>query len=261
MTQVVQSIKCPNCGAPLELEPGEIIITCGFCASDINTATGVKYIFQHSIIPARYTTPETILPYARSWMGKGFLKPPDLAKKSRIMESTLELLPFFVFHVKASTEYIGYLTRTGTNEERKGTFEKEYFWKIMARRGAEFPTAEYSVPLESKVPFNLSQVPPGAKFLSAEMEEDEARKVLRQELDAHARHLLSDIVDTFTKTETKIEVEEMEFLHAPVWIIKYQYGDRVYRLVMDGASGKDIWAEIPSPGEKKGFFKKMFGGA
>ncbi|MDG6221038.1 MAG: hypothetical protein QCI38_06270 [Candidatus Thermoplasmatota archaeon] len=253
MAEVLESIKCPNCGAPLELKPGELILTCQFCASDINTATGAKYVFKHSIIPCKYATRESIEPFIRSWMTGGFLKPPDLARKSRIIETRLELIPFFVFQASGNTKYSGFITRTGTNEERKGEFAKEYSWKILARRGASFPVAEYSIPLAAKTPFSLGHVPPGAIFLNGEMEEDEAKGVLRQELDNHHRHLLSDVVDIFSNTNTTIDVKGVEFIHGPLWLIKYEYGGKVYSLVLDGATGQDVWGEIPKP-EKKGLF-------
>ena len=256
MAEVFQSIKCPNCGAPLSIVPGELVLTCEFCGSDVNTTTGAKYTFNHSIIPARYKNPETIDPFVKNWMSSGFLKPPDLARKSKIIETSLYLLPFFIFRVSASTKYHGYMTRTGANQERKGDFQKDYYWKILARRDSMFPVAEYSVPLKSKVPFSLEHVPKTATFLNGELDEDAAREIARQELDSHHRHLLSDAVDTFTKTDTVLDIKSTEFLHAPIWFIKYQYGSRLFELVLDAAGGAYIWATFPTTQEKRGFFRR-----
>jgi len=256
MAEVYESIKCPNCGAPLSITPGELVLTCEFCGSDVNTATGAKYVFKHSIIAARHKEKDAVIPFVKSWMRSGFLKPPDLSRKSKIVDMELSLLPFFVFRLKASTVYHGYLTRTGAQQERKGVFEKECYWKILARRDSIFPVAEYVIPLQAKAPFALSFVPPSASFLNGELDEGAAKDMARQEIDSHHRHLLSDAVDTFTSTETKLDVLDTEFIHAPLWHVKYQYGSRMYDMVLDAVTGSHVWATFPTSREKKGLFRR-----
>jgi len=259
MPEIAESIHCPNCGAPLELKPGEVIITCGFCGSDHNMAVGKKFFLKHSIIPSRIP-PAQVEGLARNWMRGGFLKPQDLAKRAVIRSAEMTFLPFFVVHLYATSRYEGLFTRTGQNIPKKGDMTREYYWKVLGRRASSFPTQEYEIPLAGKVEFNLGHVPEGAKFLNAEMDEGEARQKVRMEVDGHHKFLLENEVDIVQSMETDVDVKDVEFVHAPVWTIVYEYGGRTYQLLLDGASGKDIRGDIPEQAKKKGLFGGLLGG-
>jgi hypothetical protein len=260
MTEIAEKINCPNCGAPLKLEAGEVIVTCEFCATALNMAVGKKYFLRHSIIPNKYSQAQ-ISEMARQWMGGGFLKPQDLARNAQIREISLTYLPFFVLHVTASSVYQGVFTRTGQNIPKKGDFTRDYHWKILGRRASKFPTKEYEIPLSGKVDFDLSHVKQNAKFLNAEMDEREAQTQLKQEIEGHHRFLLSSEVDVISEITTTLDIKNTEFVHAPAWFLKYEYNGKLYELIFDGASGVAIKGDIPAPDDTstKGFFGKLLG--
>jgi len=258
MPDVLQELSCPDCGAPLKVLPGEAIVTCGYCGSDVNMAVGSKYFLRHSIIPPKIG-PEALDGAIKSWMGRGFLKPGDLARKSKVMSSELQIIPLFIVHAVARTEYEGALTRTGQNVPKKGLLEKEYYWKVLGRRASDFPTREYTVPLAAKVAFTVAELAKGAKFLNSEMGEDEAVAKARQEMEENQRFLLGQELDTFSRLDTAVAVKDTEFLHVSAWFVTYQYRGKVYKLILDGATGEDIMAEIPQA-ESSGLLGGLFGG-
>lgn len=261
MTEIAEKVNCTNCGAPLKLDAGEVIVTCEFCGAALNMAVGRKYFLRHSIIPNKYTS-EQISSMAKQWMASGFLKPEDLKRRSSIRESSLVFLPFFVVHVSAHSKYEGMLTRTGQNIPKKGDFTREYHWKILGRRASKFPTKEYEIPLSGKVDFDLAHVSKEAKFLNSEMDEKEAHSLLTQEIKEHHRYLLSSEMDILQSIDTALDIKNTEFVHAPVWFLKYDYKGKLYELLFDGASGNTIKGDIPAPDDTstKSFFKKLLGG-
>ena len=261
MTEIAEGVGCPNCGAPLVLKAGEVIVTCEYCGAALNMAVGKKYFLKHSIIPNNYT-PEQVSAMARQWMGSGFLKPEDLARKSNIRELNLTFLPFFVVHVSAHSKYVGLLTRTGQNIPKNGDFTREYHWKILGRRASTFPTKEYEIPLSGKVEFDLAHISKNAKYLNSEMDEKEAHSLLQQEIEGHHKFLLSSEMDVIQSLDTTLDIRNTEFVHAPVWFTKYDYKGKIYELLFDGASGNTIKGDIPAPDDTstKGFFKKLLGG-
>lgn len=258
MAEVAESINCPDCGAPLKVRPGEAIITCEYCSSDVNLAVGAKYFLKHTIIPARFDQ-SAATEVIKSWMRKGFLKPDDLARKSKVVSMELQFLPVFIVHAVADTKYDGLMTRTGQNVVKKGNLQKEYYWLVLGRRASAFPAREYEVPLSGKVDFDVSKLVAGCKFLNSEIDEKEAGTITRQQLDEHQRFLLSTDLDVVNFMETKVEIKDTEFLHVPAWFVTYEYRGKRYDLILDGATGEDIKAEIP-PVEGKGMFGKIFGG-
>src|SRR3989442_802583 len=123
----------------------------------------------------------------KGWLDGGVMKPDDLRKASRVTSLECVYLPFYVFEVDATTAYAGVLTRTGTNERRNGNVRRDYFWKILGRRSGDFPTQDYKLPLALKVPFNTGGMVRDSRFLNAEVDEDEAERLTREEVDGHQR--------------------------------------------------------------------------
>jgi len=257
MPEIVQKLSCPDCGGPLKVQAGDAIVTCGYCGSDVNLAIGSKYFLKHSMIPPKIG-PDSIDAVIKAWMGSGFLKPDDLVRKYKVVSSELQIIPLFIVNAVARTEYEGAMTRTGQAIPKKGVLEKEYYWKVLGRRASTFPTKEYQVPLSAKTDFEVSTLLPGSKFLNSEIGEEEAVSIAQQEMDAHHRFLLKQEMDTVVKIETAFEIKNTEFLHVSAWFISYQYNGRMYNLILDGATGEDVKADIPQKG--KGLFGGLFGG-
>jgi len=245
MVDVVTSVNCRNCGAPLQLRPGEVIITCEYCGTAFNQATDAAFVLRHSLVPNNLTGDST-RDLVRAWM-KGGTKPPTLHREARFESVVLTYMPFFVIDIKARTSYRGGMTRTGGWVSREGVMEREYFWKVLARRGTTFPTREYDIPISAKVPFDLSRVPEGCRFLNSEMDEDEAVAVAKREIEETHRYVLSRDVDRLDSLETEFEVDEVEFLHAPVWEVRYIFRGKPYDVLVDGGARDVIRGDVPPP--------------
>ena len=175
------------------------------------------------------------------------MKPGDLRRDSRVTSLECVYIPFYVFEVDVATTYSGVLTRTGTNERLSGTLPGNYFWKVLARRSGDFPVREYKLPLAYKVDFDTGGMVPQSRFLNAEVDEDEAARIAREEVEAHQRELLKDRVDAIEQDRTEVTVKDTEFLHAPLWFAAYEYRGRSFRIILDGASGEVVLGDIPPP--------------
>ena len=245
MDTVAQAIRCSHCGAPVEFKPGEIIATCKYCGFTTVIETGQAFNFEHSLILNSYT-PDEIDNVIRNWMRSGFMKPGDLAKKSKIEEKTLVYLPFWVVSVEATTKYKGIFERISPAIVKEGQIQKEYNWLVLAREAAGFPAREYDVPLAGKIPYDFRKIEGFAKLLNSEMQRDEALEIAKQQIDAHHRFLLQQDIDRIVEVNTTVNLKQMVYLHAPVWFIKYQYKGNMYQLIIDGAQGMVLKGGIPS---------------
>ena len=257
MAEIVESINCPKCGGPLNLSVGEVIVTCPYCGTASRMRGDKPFVLRHGMLAARVDRREAESIIA-GWMAGGFLKPDDLAKASRFESLECVYVPFYVFDVDASTPYVGVLTRTGTHERREGTLVRDYFWKVLGRRSGEFPVREYKLPLQHYVPFETADMVRDARFLNAEIDEDEALVLAWQQVDAHMRELLKDLVDEVEHADTSMVTGETQFLHAPIWFGRYTYRDAHFDIVVDAASGQVIRGEIPPP---SGGLSEFFRGA
>ncbi|OGD45500.1 hypothetical protein A3K79_03920 [Candidatus Bathyarchaeota archaeon RBG_13_46_16b] len=244
---VVDEIRCSHCGAPLSFKPGEILATCKYCGYTVVVETGQPFTFEHSILLNRYDLASVDAPII-NWMRTGFLKPSDLAKKSKIQEKNLVYLPFWVVSVEAKSSYKGIFERMAPAVVKEGKIEKEYDWLVLARKATEFPTKEYDVPLAGKIPFDFRKIEGFAKVLNSEIDKDDAVEFARQQIDQHHRYLAQEDVDKIIEMNTSINVKQIVYLHAPIWFVKFEYKGKLYQLLVDGASGMVIKGDIPSSG-------------
>ena len=180
------------------------------------------------------------------WMRSGFMKPSDLAKKSKIVEKTLVYLPFWVVQIEATTKYKGIFERIAPPIVKEGKIQKEYDWLVLARQASNFPTRAYDVPLAGKVPYDFRKIEGFALVLNSEMEREQALEAARQQIDAHHRFLLQQDIDRIIEETTSVELKQMVYLHAPVWFIKYEYKGNLYQLLIDGAKGMVVQGDIPN---------------
>jgi hypothetical protein len=242
---VAQEIKCSHCGAPVQFNPGEIVATCKYCGFTTVIETGQAFSFEHSLILNKFEQASIETPI-KDWMGSGFLKPADLARKAKFTQKNLVYLPFWVCSVEATSTYKGIFERISPAIVKEGTLSKEYDWLILAREAAEFPTREYEVPLQGKIPFDFRRIEGFAKLLNSEMDREEAIDLTRTQIDAHHRFLLQQDVDRIIEINTKIDLKQMVYLHAPIWFIRYEYKSNLYQLIFDGATGTVVKGDIPT---------------
>jgi len=242
---IAQNISCSHCGAPVEFKPGEIIATCKYCGFTTVIQTGQAFTFDHSLLLNNYN-PDQIEGLVRDWMHSGFMKPSDLAKKSKLTEKNLTYLPFWVVSLEATTKYKGIFERISPPIVKEGQIKKEYNWLVLARGAAGFPTREYDVPLTGKIPYDFRKIEGFAKLLNSEIQRDQAMDLAKQQIDTHHRFLLQQDVDRIVEADTVVELKQMVYLHAPIWFIKYEYKGNSYQLLVDGATGMVLKGEIPS---------------
>jgi hypothetical protein len=242
---IVEEIKCPHCGAPIEFRPGEILATCKYCGYTVVIETGKTFDYEHSLLLNSYDQTQVEEPI-RNWMREGFLKPQDLAKKAKITEKNLIYLPFWIVSVEAESSYKGIFERITPAVVKEGKIQKEYDWLILARKATEFPTREYNVPLEGKIPYDFRKIEGFAKVFNSEIEKDEAVELAKEQIDAQHRFLSQQDIDKIIDMKTDLKVRQTVYLHAPVWFVKYEYKGESYQLLADGATGTVIKGSIPA---------------
>ncbi len=244
---VVDTIRCSHCGAPIEFKPGEIIATCKYCGYTQAIETGQTFTFEHSVLFNKFDLVQVEEPI-RDWMRGGFLKPSDLARKSKIVEKNLVYLPFWVVSVEAKSTYKGVFERVAPAVVKDGSLEKEYDWLVLARKATQFPTREYDVPLKGKVPYDFRKIEGFAKVLNSEVDQDQAVETAKQQIEDHHRFLVQEDIDKIIEMKTEFTLKQVVYLHAPVWFVKFEYKNEAYDLLLDGATGTVIKGDIPSSG-------------
>jgi hypothetical protein len=245
MAAVAQEIRCSHCGAPVEFKPGELFATCKYCGFTTVIETGQAFTFDHSLLLNSYSEVQ-VEDLVRDWMRSGFMKPGDLAKKAKITEKNLVYLPFWIVSADATTMYKGIFERISPAIVKEGQIQKQYNWLVLAREASDFPTREYNVPLTGKIPYDFRKIEGFAKLLNSEMTRDEALEIAKQQIETLHRFLLQQDIDKIVEANTTITLNQMVYLHAPIWFIKYEYKGNNFQMIIDGATGMVLKGDIPS---------------
>jgi len=182
------------------------------------------------------------------WMRSGFVKPGDLARASKILEKNLMYLPFWIVHVNVISEYKGVFERLTPPMTKEGKIEKEYNWLVLARKATQFPTREYDIPLEGKIPYDFRRIEGFAKVLNSEIGKEDAADIAKQEIETLHQFLAKEFVDKIIEMKNEFSISDTLYLHAPIWFIMYEYRRKIYQLLIDGATGTAIKGDIPSTG-------------
>jgi hypothetical protein len=245
MVAVTSEINCSHCGAPLPVQPGEILVTCNYCGFTSVIETGKAFEFEHSLI-LNTVRAEQVFERIRSWMSGSFMAPKDINKKSAMVEQNLVYLPFWVVSAEASTHYKGVFERIAPAVEKEGDIADHYDWLVLARRQSDFPTRAYHLSLTGKIPFEATKIERGAKVLNSELGSDEVVQQARDEIENLHEYLAKDKVDRVVDIKTNLDVKGTYYLHSPVWFITYGYKNSHYHVLLDGASGEVIKGDLPN---------------
>jgi len=242
---VTSQISCSHCGAPLPVQPGEILITCSYCGFTSVVETGKAFEFEHSLILNKTATGQ-VFELVKSWMKNSFIAPKDLSKKSSVAEQSLVYLPFWVVTGEATSHYKGIFERIAPAVEKEGDITNHYDWMVLARTQTNFPTRSYHLALEGKIPFEATKIEKGAKVLNSEMSSQDAVQQARDEISNLHQFLAKDRVDRIVDIKTSFDVSGSYYMHAPVWFLTYDYKGKQFRVIIDGASGQVITGDLPS---------------
>nr|MDO8079806.1 hypothetical protein [Candidatus Freyarchaeota archaeon] len=245
-----QKISCQHCDAPLKYSSGEIVVTCPYCGYTVVIDVGKPFTLEHSLLPSNFDEKKAIN-IVKSWMNSSFIAPTGMALRAKFTDVHLYLLPFWIIPLTATSKYRGLFERMGPRIEKKETINKRYNWVIFTQRKTEFPTREFDIPLEGRMPYDFRKIPEGAKVLNSEIGENEAIEIAKQQIKNDHQFLAKQEVDKIIEIETEFKIDDAYYLHAPVWIMRYKYKGKNYQVFLDGCRGEVIKGDIPTD---SGFF-------
>ena len=246
MSDIIKEFSCPNCGGPLSIKPGEILVTCKYCGFTSLIETGKPFEFEHSLIVNQYAIVQ-VAESIKRWMSASFAAPRDLAPKASIVDSELFYLPFWVIVTEATSHCKGIFERISPPVRKEWDTQNEYSWLVLARRGSDFPTRAYEMPLEAKIPYDFTKIDGSAKVLNAELDASEATEIAKREIRNLHEFLAKDTVDKIIEMNTEFNVKSTLYLHSPIWFVNYEYKKQRYRILMDGSTGEVIKGDLPAP--------------
>ena len=267
-TMDVMVLACSNCGAETTLNPNVVSDVCPFCDTPFVKASHSEKIFKpQGVVPFHVDKTQSMKAFT-TWLGRLWFAPNSL--KTLALEEHFRgvYYPFWTYDADTFTRYAGHRGDYYYTTERFQAMEngrmvtkkkRVRHTRWSKRRGAVTNSFDdvlvpasttlahfYSRQLE---PWDLNQLQPYHDgYLSGY--QAESYSILLDDGFKEAQHIMDGtIVQTIRRdiggdeqriTRKNTQYEDISFKHIllPVWINAYHYKGKVYRFMVNGATGK-----------------------
>ncbi len=247
--EIAVSYRCPVCGASIELTPETVIYVCPYCgwAGDVSGRSR-RVLVWPSVDYNRVLG--SLMRVVR--------------RRIRVSEAVLKYIPLWIVDADADVYYEGYYKVKRNNKYvtryGRGRFREKLVYPVIARLNAEIFASEE---LKRDVVGSMKKLPPldldveigkqiARQVLAPEIEEDEALKLARDELEnLYIERALNELggrraIDKkLTEFKAEIKVYNPRLTLAPLWVITYQWRGSIYTAAVSGIEGKALRAELP----------------
>ena len=264
----VTQVSCSDCGASVNVSPGEQTAKCAFCGSQ-------QVLAQEA--PGTAIRPESLVPFKLDkkaanekfevWLGELWFRPNDLKKMAKLQEMGGVYIPFWTFDAWASSDwsadagYHYYETEyyTDDNGNQASRQVQRTRWVPASGHRQDFfddtlVCASRGLPPELVSKFEtfdtkqLTAYQP--QFLAGWRAESYAVELMPAWGSAQARmgdvqrgRCSSDVPgDTQRNLSVRNEFSHVTFKHVllPIWIAAYRYNGKPYQFLVNGQTGEVV---------------------
>lgn len=244
MPDLSVGLSCPACGGAISAGEGDRVINCKYCGSTlyIEGDAGVRTMaFKCKM------TRETAINAARQWWGKGF-KARDLKTAGTVTECYPIYLPFWNITTRVAGWVCGYEERTHTDSKGNTHTERinkeEMVLSDMTYSSIACDPGDLGIRslhnFSGEMSFEDFEMIPTFESTTSK---DDALTSARN--DAISKGRSSARVPHITFERLHALVRKTSMLYYPVWVVRYNYHDRMYMLTVDGVTGEVLSGRAP----------------
>jgi LSD1 subclass zinc finger protein len=266
----VKTVQCKNCGATTSLPPNIRSMDCPYCATPliVEQCKVENVITPHALIPFKLTANQASEKF-RNWI-KGLWFAPNKLQKMAMVTDTIKGIytPYWTYDANTHTFYVGqrgtwhYRTVSYTAVENGKTVSKtrqeRYTVWTMASGKVDnnfddiLVNASHSIPRDMAdgiEPWPLGDLKPFVpEFLSGFLSEKYqvdlkngfgiAKSIMEKEIAKTVRRDIGGDEQRILSMNT--DYRDITFKHVllPIFISAYRYNNKVYRFMVNGATGK-----------------------
>jgi len=276
-------IRCENCGAKVAVDPDQRSYVCAFCdskyvvefTSDQTGRQPPEFVIGFAV------TPQKAMEIFRRWLvGNSWFRPGDLKLAQVAGKLKGIYLPFWSFSMLARSRWSARIgeywyrtetyttTRNGKTVTRTRRVRETEWWPLggrhhryysgylvsgsrgLSQRDADRVKPFHLAALKRYEPYYL------AGWLSEEysIERDAALETCKQEFlrqeEQNVAALLPGDTHRDLRVETGFDDVNSDLVLLPIYLLSYRYGDKLYRFLINGQTGK-------SAGDKPLSWKKV----
>ncbi len=244
MSELSVGLSCPACGGALSIEEGENTVNCKYCGSTlfVEGDDGVSTIaFKMAM------TKDNAMQVSESWWRKGW-KARDLKKTGKVDELYPIYLPFWHTTVRVAGWVCGYEERTRSGPKGQTYTERvpkevmvlnDYHYSEIACDPGDLGIKTLKNDRGERTIADFDMIP----TFEATTSKDDALADAKMDAinwgrqNAHVPHITFERLHAFPKS--------MSIMYYPIWVVRYNYRDRMYMDTVDGVSGQLLSGRAP----------------
>lgn len=244
VSDISVGLNCPTCGGAISVPEGESIINCSYCDS-VLFVEGDQGV--HTIAFRAKALRDAAVSATQHWWKHGW-KARDLPKAGKILEVYPIYLPFWKATTRVAGWVCGYEERRHTDQKGNVTVEKvpkevmvlqDYIFSEIACDPGDLGIRTLRN-LTGETSFADFEMIP--TFEATTSKDDAVAHAKNDALgkarsSAHVPHVTFEKLHVFPKALTMI--------YYPVWVVRYNYRDRMYMDTVDGVTGQVLSGRAP----------------
>ncbi|QEG43739.1 zinc ribbon domain-containing protein [Roseimaritima ulvae] len=247
-TAATHSFRCESCGASMSYDASAQALRCPFCG-----ATQLSEVSTQSVLQAEQVVPMGVdravaEARLREFLGSSFWHPGDLGRQSQMQQATPVYVPYWVFAADAHTCYTADSSHTppgarGDWYPVSGERSERYQGVLISGSSVLTPAETQSL-----LPFDLQAAVPNGELdlTNVTLEQfrvarKHARPWARTSIEQLERQRCATLVPgraRNVRVNVMLSNVSSTSMLLPVWILAYRYRDQVYRVLVNGQSGK-----------------------
>jgi len=264
----VTQLGCNECGAVVNVAPGEQTATCTFCRSQqvLAREAAANPIRPESVVPFKVDKNTAAVRFDE-WLGSLWFRPSDLRKMVRVEGLAGVYIPYWTFDAQvystwtAQAGYHYYVDEQYTDEQGNRQTRKVQKTRWEPASGRRSDRYDDVIICASKgLPDNLGDefrsfdtralAPYRPEFLAGWRAEAYAIDLMpawdkgqgRMVSEQQSRCARDVPGDTHTNLQVRNDFSQVTFKHVllPVWIAAYRYQDKPYQFLVNGQTGEVV---------------------
>jgi len=242
------NFECRGCGASMSYDASAQTLRCPFCGSTkLEEQQDLKVLAPDWIVPFEVSHEQAVATM-RKFLGNGYWRPRDLAKKAVIENMTGVYVPYWVFSARTKTYWCADTSQTPSGARSdwypiSGNHQGEYSGVLI---GASSTLA----PGETAVlcPFDLSRAKQPHEVDTENITVEQfrvqrkyARPLARQAFEELERSACNQYVPGRSRNvhvNTRLDRLSSSRVLLPIWIMAYRYQNHLYRFLVNGQTGR-----------------------
>ena len=235
-----QGLICPNCSGVVPVPEGARVVQCPYC--DIHALVqGERGVQRWQV--ARKVEHEQVLTAVNKYF-RDIKKAPVLRREAKIRDVFLSYVPYWRVEALVAGWVFGRVKK-GDDETRPEEVEilEQMYWNDAALDVSEFGVHRVPIDQQELLPYDDDGLHSEAMVFDPTESRTDALAEAEQHFAYRGRKRKSLTQRFFEKFH--FLRQKLSLVYYPLWIVRYQYHQRIYQVVVDGVSGKVLYGKAP----------------